>query len=219
MARKKQKNEFVVIGLGRFGSSLALRLESLGQPVLGIDIDPRKVKEIAGDITEALVLDALDVDALMEADITSFQTAVIAISDDFETNALITTSLKELGISHIFCQARSKRHQEILLRIGAERVIIPTEEAGSQLADELSIPGMLERLSLSPDYSLIEILVPPRLINQKVEEAEKFDVTVLLILRGSELIITPEPGFRMNAEDILVVVGEKGHLAEFSSLV
>jgi trk system potassium uptake protein TrkA len=103
------------------------------------------------------------------------------------------------------------------LRIGAERVVVPEEESGYQLADELSIPGMLERLHLSQDYSLIEIKPPPGLIGKGIEACERFEVIVLLILRGNELIINPDDSSRFMAEDILVVVGEKRHLAEFSN--
>ena len=89
-----------MIGLGRFGGSLARRLEALGHPVLGIDLDPRLVKEIADEITEAVVLDATDEEALQQVDITAFQTVIVAISDNFEANALITSTLKKLGIPH-----------------------------------------------------------------------------------------------------------------------
>jgi trk system potassium uptake protein TrkA len=214
---KNKEKEFAIIGLGRFGSSLARRLESLGHTVMGIDIDPHQVKDVSDEITEAAILDATDVDALRQVDITAFQTVVVSISSNFEANALITSTLKNLGIPHVISQSNSDRHREILLRIGADRVILPDEESGYQLADELSIPGMLERLHLSQDYSLIEIKPPPGLIGKGIEACERFEVIVLLILRGNELIINPDDSSRFMAEDILVVVGEKRHLAEFSN--
>lgn len=82
--KNNKDRELAIIGLGRFGGSLARRLVTLGHPVLGIDIDPRVVKEIAGDITEAVTLDAMDEEALQQVDITAFQTVVVAISDNFE---------------------------------------------------------------------------------------------------------------------------------------
>ena len=106
--RKTKEKEFAIIGLGRFGGSLARRLETLGHPVLGIDIDPRLVKEIADEITEAVVLDATDEDALRQVDITAFQTVVVAIADNFEANALITSTLKKLGIPHVISESNSQ---------------------------------------------------------------------------------------------------------------
>jgi len=180
--KKTKDKEFAIIGLGRFGGSLARRLETLGHPVLGIDIDPRTVKEIADELTEAVVLDAMDEEALQQVDITAFQTVVVAISDNFEANALITSTLKKLGIPHVISVCNTDRHREIILRIGAERVVVPDDESGYQLADELSIPGMLERLHLSQDYSLIEIKLPQGLIGKGIAACEPYEVIVVLIL-------------------------------------
>jgi trk/ktr system potassium uptake protein len=215
MANKNKDKEIAIIGLGRFGASLARRLEALGCPVLGIDIDPRMVKEITDDITEAVILDATDEDALRQVDITSFQTVVVAVADNFETNALITSTLKILGIPHVISESNTSRHREILLRIGADRVILPQEESGYQLADELSTPGMLDSLHLSPDYSLIEIKTPPRLSGKGIEVCEPFEVIVVLIIRGDEVIVNPDQNARFLPDDILVLVGEKRHLTGF----
>jgi trk system potassium uptake protein len=219
MANKKRKREFAIIGLGRFGGALALRLEELGQSVLGIDVDPQKAKEIAAEITDAVVLDATIQDALEQVDITAFNTVIVAIEDDFEANALITSSLKEMGIPHVICLSGSRRHREILMRIGADRVVIPNEESGILLADELSTPGMLYRLPLNADYSLIEIQTPAGMVMKKIQACERFEVSVLLILRGNELILAPDSEFQLNKGDVLVVIGEKQHLAEFSAMV
>jgi trk system potassium uptake protein len=215
---KNKDKEFAIIGLSRFGSSLARRLETLGHPVFGIDIEPRKVKDIADEITEAVILDATDEDALRQVDITAFQTVVVAVSRNFEANALITSTLKKLRIPHVISQSNTDRHREILLRIGADRVILPDDETGNQLADELSIPGMLEHLHLNQSYSLIEIKPPPGLIGKNVNVCEPYEVIVVLLLRGDELVITPDESTRFLPDDILVLVGEKRHLAEFSSL-
>lgn len=218
MARKNRENEFAVIGLGRFGINLARRLEELGHPVLGIESDPQVAKEMENQITEVFVLDATNPDALAEADITAFKTVVVAISDDFETNALITSTLKDMGIPNIICLAGSSRHQEILLRIGANRVVIPAKESGTYLADELSTPGLLNSLPLNSDYSLIEINVPAGMVKRKVSECEQYGVGVLLILRGNELILSPDGELKLEQGDIVVAVGDTKHLTEFSIL-
>ena len=167
--KKSVDKEFAIIGLGRFGSSLARRLETLGHHVVGIDMDPRVVKEIADEITECVILDAIDEEALRQVDITAFPTVVVAISSNFETSALITSTLKKLGIPNVIAKSNTDRHREILLRIEADRVILPEEESGYQLADELSIPGMFEVLRLNQDYSLIEIKTPAWLQDKGVD--------------------------------------------------
>ncbi len=216
--KKNKDKEFAIVGLSRFGSSLARRLEALGHRVLGIDIDPGVVKAIADEITEAAVLDAIDEEALRKMDITAFQTVVVAIASNFEANVLITSSLKKLGIPHVISVSNSDRHREILQRVGADRVLLPEEESGYQLADELSIPGMQELLPLSQDYSLIEMKPPPGLKGKGIEVCDSYGVIVLLILRGGELIVSPDQEARFLSDDILVFVGEKRRLAEFSNL-
>jgi trk system potassium uptake protein TrkA len=126
--------------------------------------------------------------------------------------------LKKLGIPQVISESNTHRHREILLRIGADRVILPKEESGIQLADELSIPGMLERLHLNQDYDLIEVRIPKKLIGKSVDDCEKYEVIPVLILRGDELVVTPDQSTLFLPEDILVLVGEKRHLAEFSNL-
>ena len=113
MARNNEL-EFAVIGLGRFGVNVAQRFKEMGHSVLGIENDPQVAKEMENRSTEVFVLDATNPDALAEAGITSFKTVVVAINDDFETNALVTSTLKNLGIPNIICLAGSTRHQEIL---------------------------------------------------------------------------------------------------------
>jgi len=216
--RKNKDKEIAIIGLGRFGSSLARRLEALGHPVLGIDNDPQMVKELADEITEAVILDATDEDAIQQVDINSFQTVVVSISRNFEANALITSILKSLGIRHVISQSNSARHREILLRIVADRVILPDEESGYQLAEELSIPGIMEQLYLTEDCSLIEIKPAKSLIGKGIEVCEPYQVVVVLILRGEQLIINPDQHARFLSNDVLVLVGEKRRLAEFCNL-
>jgi trk system potassium uptake protein len=216
--KKTKDKEFAIIGLGRFGSRLARRLEALGHRVLGIDSDPRVVKAVADEITEAAILDAMDEDALRQVDITSFQTVVVSILGNFETSALITSSLKKLGIAQVISVSNSDRHREILQRVGADRVILPEEESSYQLADELSTPGMLEALHLNQDYSLIEIKTPSGLIGKGIDEADGSNVIILLILRAGELVVNPDPTTRFQPDDILVLIGEKRRLAEFSNL-
>jgi trk system potassium uptake protein TrkA len=196
---------------------LGAPVENLGHPVLGIDLDPRVVKEIADEITEAVILDATDEDALREVDISVYSVVIVAISRDFEASALITSTLKKLGIPQVICESNTDRHREILLRIDADRVILPDEESGYHLADDLSIPGMLERLHLSQDFNLIEIKPPQWLIGESIQVCDDYQVIVVLILRGDELIISPDQGLRFLPDDILLIVGDKRRLADFTN--
>ncbi len=216
MARKQIVGDIAVIGLGRFGSSLALRLTSLGRHVLGCDRDPVIVKTLANEISEAVILDAQDENALQMVGITSFNTVIVALSHDFEYNALVTASLKKMGIPHVISVADSQRHRDILTAIGADRVILPQEEAANQLAEELSAPGILEILNLDPVYRLIEIKTPAGLHGKPFNSASKFDLSLLLIIREGDLIVSPEDSIILDKNDFLVVVGQQKNLVNFS---
>jgi len=216
--RRQAEKEFAVIGLSRFGSSLARRLEAMGHMVLGIDIDMARVQEIADDITSAVALDATVEDALQEVDIASFGTVIVGLGDDFEASALITTYLKGLGIPRVICLAQTRRHRDILLRIGADQVVLSDEDSGERLADTLGAPNMVERVLLDAEHSLIEFKAPGSLVSQPVAALARYDVTVLLIQRQERLIPCPSAETRLEAGDTLFAVGLREKLLEVASL-
>ncbi|MFO7683364.1 MAG: TrkA family potassium uptake protein [Chloroflexota bacterium] len=225
MARKSKhsvksqtEQEFAVIGLGRFGASLARRLEEMGHSTLGVDSNMAWVQAISDDITSAIVLDATNEDALQEVDITSFGTVIIAMADDFETSALVTTYLKRLGVARVICLAKSHMHRDILLRIGADQVIVSDEDSGMRLAETLAAPNLLERVLLDTDHSLAELKVPGSLTTQPVSSLARHDVSVLLIQRQDRLFPCPHAETRLEQGDTLFVVGQRTKLLEIASL-
>jgi trk system potassium uptake protein TrkA len=224
MARKAkvsgrgQEKEFAVIGLGRFGASLARRLEEMGHVVLGIDNDMAQVQAIADDITSAVALDATNEDALQEVDIASFSAVIVGIGEDFEANALITACLKSLGIPRVICLAQTGRHRDLLLRIGADQVILSDEDSGMRLAETLAAPNMLERVLLDADHSLTELKAPDSLVGQPVGSLGRFDVTAVLIQRQSGLLPCPGAEIRLEQGDTLFAVGRREKLLSVASL-
>jgi trk system potassium uptake protein TrkA len=222
MARKSKKpegtKEFAVIGLGHFGASLARRLEEMGHVVLGVDSNMAQVQAIADDITSAVALDATNEDALQEVDITSFGTVIVGIGGDFEANALITACLKSLGIARVICLAQTRRHRDILLRIGADQVILSDEDSGVRLAETLAVPAMLERVLLDAGHSLTEFKAPGSLAGQPVSSLGRYDVTVVLIQRQDRLLPCPGAETRLEQDDTLFAVGGREQLLQVASL-
>lgn len=213
--------EFAVIGLGRFGTSLALALMEDGHSVLGIDADPVIVQRISADITYAVSCDATDEEALQEVNITAFDTVVVAIGVDFESNLLVTSALKSLGVRHVISKAVTSRQQEILLRVGADRVVLPEHDAGRRLAEELIAPAVLERVHLGPDHSVAEVRVPSSLAWRSLAQLDlrrRMGVTVLVIKRGEQLLVSPTADTVLLDDDLLVILGENDALVTFSNL-
>ena len=215
---KKHQNEFAVIGLGRFGGSVARRLESLGHVVLGVDRDMGRVQEISDEITSAVILDATNDDALEEVDISSFGTVIVGIGDDFEDNALVTAYLKGRGIPRVITLAQTSRHRDLLQRIGADQVILSDEDSGIRLAEALATPNMMERAVLDTSHSLTELKVPASLVGQPVKILDRYDITVLLIQRLDRLLPNPDTETKMEQGDTLFTVGSREKLLEVASL-
>jgi trk system potassium uptake protein TrkA len=217
-AKGQPEREFAVIGLGHFGASLARRLEAMGHVVLGVDSDMARVQAIADDITSAVALDVTNEDALQEVDIASFGVVIIAMGDDFEASALIAAYLKGQGIARVICLAETARHRDILLRIGADQVILSDEDSGVRLAETLAAPTMLERVLLDADHSLAELKTPASLVTQPVSNLARHDVSVLLIQGQDRLVPCPSPETRLEQGDTLFVVGQRAKLLEVASL-
>jgi trk system potassium uptake protein TrkA len=214
----KNQNEFAVIGLGRFGGTVARRLESMGHIILGMDRDMGRVQEISDEITSAVSLDATNEDALEEVDVASFSTVIVAIGDNFEDAALITAYLKTRGIPRVIALAQTSRHRDLLQRIGADQVILSDEDSGIRLADALATPNMMERVVLDTDTSLTELKVPASLAGQPVKALEQYGITVLLIQRPDCLLPKPGADTPMQQGDTLFTVGPREKLLEVAFL-
>ena len=225
MAGKSKSNgkgssakEYAVIGLGGFGANVARRLEAMGHMVLGLDNDLARVQTISDEITSAVALDVTNEDALQEVDIAAFDTVVVAMARSFEASALATAYLKALGIRRVICVAETRRHQAILLRIGADQVIVSDEDSGVRLAETLGAPKLLERVLLDADHSLTELKAPSSLVSQPVSSLARYSASVLLIQRQGQLIPNPGPETMLMQDDTLFVVGEREQLLLIAAL-
>jgi trk system potassium uptake protein TrkA len=206
------EREFAIIGLGGFGASLGRRLEAMGHIVLGVDRHIDAVQAISDDITSAVVLEPTNEDALQEVDISSFSTVVVALENDFEATALVTTYLKGLGIARVICLTGTARHRDILLRIGADQVIVSDEDSGIRLAETLALPNMLERVLLDTENSLIELKAPGSWVTKPLSRLDEYNLAVVLIQRQDALIPCPSPDTLIESNDTLFVVGQRENI-------
>lgn len=221
MSAHSTKKEFAVIGLGRFGSSLARALVERGHSVLGIDHKPEITQRHAEQLTQVVTLDATDEDALRAVDIASFDTVVVAIGDNFENNLMTTVALKSIGVKHIVCKTLTERQKTILLRVGADHVVLPEHEAGRRLANVLTGPGVLDQFELEDGFSITELRVPQSMVGQRLVDThlrQRFGVTVLVVKREKTLTVSPSPEFVFNKNDLLVVIGANADIARLNEL-
>lgn len=204
-------SEFAVIGMGRFGRSLAINLARAGHSVLAIDTDEAIVAELALELDAVVAADATDEAVLRELNVDRMGTAVVAIgTDSMQASILATALLRQLGVPRIIARSLSPLHARVLVAVGAHTVVNPEEEVGQRLARRLAEPSILKRYELSGGASLAEVELPASFLDKTVIELDvraRFGVTVLAVRRDDEIkpIETGQETFLEN--DVLVVLG------------
>ncbi|GIP31194.1 TrkA family potassium uptake protein [Paenibacillus sp. J2TS4] len=203
-------NQYAVIGLGRFGSSLAKELIKLGYEVLGIDKSEETVHELSGFLTHAVEADATDEDMLRSLGIRNFDCAVVAIGDDIQASILTAIVLKDLGVKKVVAKALSDLHGKVLQRIGVDRIIFPERDMGARVAHQLASPNLLDYIELSEEYTIAELSVPAKLSGQSLGQLDlraKFGCSIVAINKQSGMVIAPTADDIVESNDIMVVIG------------
>ena len=212
------RKQFVVIGLGRFGTSVAKTLNVLGHDVLALDKNEHAVQVLMHDVTHAVQADARDEDTLRALGVRNFDVAIVAIGDDLEANILITLMLKELGIPYVVAKAQSSLHGKVLGKIGADKVIYPEQDMGIRLANNLIRTNVMDFIELSLDYSIFEIIASSKFVNKTLGELDLravYKINVVAIKKKeNQIIIAPGADAVVEERDVLVVVCNKKALAK-----
>ena len=215
----KKMTQFVVIGLGRFGRSVATTLASLGNEVLAIDTNSALVKKIEPYVSSAVVADTTQFDILHSLGVQNFDCVVICIGDDLQASILTTLNCKDLNVDYIVAKAQTDQHKKVLERIGANMVVFPENYMGKKVASMLDNPSINEILNLTDSYKIVEIATPDKWINKSIGELNirnKYNVSIIFIRRGEE-VVTPNAETIFNLGDILIVAGEVSKLENLSN--
>ncbi len=214
MARKN----FAVVGLGRFGMSVAMTLAQEGAQVLAIDRDEARINMIKDYATNAYQTDSTDKDALKEAGITNCDVVIVGIGEDIDSSILATLNLKELGTRYIVAKAVNKQHGKVLEKIGADKIVYPEADTGKRLAWQLMESDVLEFIELSPQYSVKEVDVPKQFIKKTIKELHvgtQFNVLVLAISKGNERDVVPSTDTVFDKKDRITIVGRNTDVKKF----
>ena len=201
---------FVVIGLGRFGMSVAEELSRLGHEVLVIDGSEENVQQIASQVTHAVAGDARDPSVLRALGVRNYDCAVVAVGDDVGNSALITLNLKELGVKKVVAKAQSMVHWKVLEKIGADLVVFPEQEMGLKLAQSLSNSNILNFIELSEDYGIVEIAGPIDWQGRSLKDLNvraKYGVNVIAVRAGEEINVAPGGDYVLSSSDVVVALG------------
>mgnify|MGYP001283941924 CR=1 FL=1 len=209
------KKQFAIIGLGRFGSSIAKFLAEMGYEVLAVDDNSERVQELANVVTHAVSADSTDEEAMRALGIRNFDVVVVAIGQDIQSSILTTLILKDLGVPNIIVKAQSELHGKVLNKIGADKVIFPERDMGLRVAHHLISPNILEHFELSNDYSIVDMKLPSAMFGKSLKELDiraKYNCNVMAVKRGESMNIAPRPDEPLQEGDVLVIVGRNEHL-------
>jgi len=210
MKKRFENKEYIVIGLGRFGSSVAKQLEANGCKVLAVDSNEKKVRQVAEYVTLAMCMDITNEDSIEELGVKNFDGAVISIGHKLNAAVLATIWAKEQGVAMVIAKAYDETQGKILTKVGADEIVYPERETGIHLANNLAFNNMVDAIELTTDYSIIDVPVLKEWIGKNLRELklrEKYKVNVIGIKRNGQLILNPSADDPTVKDDVFVLLG------------
>lgn len=208
MSKNKQ---FAVLGLGRFGQSVARTLAESGYDVLACDNDIETVQEVSQYATHAVQADVMDSMAMSALGLGNFDVVVVAIGGDLEPSVMATMLAKESGVKHVIAKASNQTQKRILEKVGADRVVLPETEMGVKIATGLISSNIIDFINLSDEYGIAEIEPLPQWVGQTLHKANiraMTGINIVAIKRGKRIIVSPKPDETIAHADVLVAMGE-----------
>ncbi len=216
-----KNKQFAVIGMGRFGSSVATSLIKQGYDVLAIDADSENIQKISEVVTHAVCADSTSEEALGAVGIRNFDVVIVAIGHDVQASVLTTLLLKEMGVGYILAKAQTELHGKMLEKIGADRVVYPERDMGVRIAHSLISTNVLDYIELSPDLSIVEVAVPRQMVGLSLAASNlraDYGINLIAIKRKEKIIVSPEPTENFLEGDTLVMVGPSKGLLKLEQL-
>jgi len=212
--------QFAIIGMGRFGTSLAQTLYSLGNDVLAIDINEEKIAAVSDYVTHAVTGDATDEQTLKSLGINNLDVAVITIGGEMQASILVCLLCIELGIKKVIAKAQSDLHARVLRKIGVDKIVFPERDMGMRLARNLVSSNVLEFIELSSDHSLVEINVPEKWEDTSIMDLNiraKYGVNIMAIKHGGVINVSPKAQDMLEKGDTIVVIGTNEDIRKIDS--
>jgi len=219
MAQRK----FAVIGLGRFGSAIAIKLSEMDSEVLAIDIDESVVEGIKDDVTHAVTLDATDVRALKSQNIQDMDAVVVAIGENFQDLLLTTFALQEMEVERIVARSQGPAQRKILEKMGIGEILSPEDEVGNNVAQNLVNPNVLMSMQLPDEHQILEVKAPEKVHNRTLADIglrQKYEINLVTLMRPNgenepKIIGVPTADTTIQENDTIVLFGKNNHLKRF----
>lgn len=209
---------YAVFGLGRYGLSVATELIARGAQVIAVDTDADTVNAAAAFIPLCKCADITDPEVMEQLDISSVDVAVIAMASNLEASVMATVLCKEAGVPLVIAKCADEIHRKILLKVGADKTLIPEQESGKRLARNLLSCGFVDIVDLSDNISMVEIAVKPEWAGKSLVELNlrnKYAMNIVAIKEGDNISIEINPTAPLSASATLIVIGNPKKLKNF----
>ena len=204
------KKQYAVLGLGNFGTSVALTLQNLGCDVIAADNNMERVQKIADMVSYAVKGDIDEAEFIRTLGVRNMDGVIIAVSENRESSIMATLLVKEEGAPYILAKANDKRHAAILMKIGADAIVYPERERGARVAKNLVSTEFADWITLSPDYSMIETEIPKKWVGKTLRQLEvrkQHEVSVVGYIDEGDVELNPDPDEILKDDIILILVG------------
>ena len=206
---------YAIFGLGRYGLAVAKELVNNGADVLAVDTNENIVNSAISDIPYCKCADVTDPEVVEQLGITNIDVVIIAMASNLEASVMATIHCKELGVKNIIVKCANETHKKVLLKVGADKVLLPESESGTRLAKNLLSSGFVDVIELSNDVALIELDVKPEWENKTLIELnlrKKYGINIIAVRYGDDLEINIDPNTKLTIEMKLVVITNKARL-------
>lgn len=207
--RDKKKKQFLVAGLGLFGTSVALTLQEMGYDVLGVDNDESVVQNLSTSLSYVVCADAADEKTLKNLAVDDVDVAVVAVGK-LESNMMCTLLLKEMGVPVVVAKALNDLHGTMLQKIGADKIIYAEKDMGKRVAHNLISGSIVDYIELSSEISVMSLQLPDELVGKNLIQADlrrKYNINVVAIKRNGQTIVTPNACEVLQSDDEIIIIG------------
>ena len=212
---KKEKEQILIIGLGKFGMSVAKELSKYDAEVMAVDESSELVDEASKFVTHAARVDAGDVESLKKLGIHTFDVAIIGIGDNLESSIMIALSLKELKVPYIIAKSRDEKHTRLLNMIGVDKVVQPEKDAGVRIAKSLMHKSIIERVEFGKEYSVIEIETPKEWVGtalNRLNVRAKYGINIVCVEKKDGKVVIPAADYVIEERDNLMLISPNKEL-------